>query len=105
MLTSYHNRTTEVVTRREKNRNQVETVNKPALIVDCNKMMRGVDTDDHYVSSYYMFARKSKKWWRKLFFGLLDIPVVNSFLLYNMDLQNKEKTTIESKKFRGMLIL
>lgn len=104
MLSSYHNSTTEEVTRREKNRNQVEIVNKPAVIVDYNKMMGGVDTADHYVSSY-MFVRKSKKWWRKMFFWLLDITVVNSFLLYNMDMQNKGKTTIDSKKFREMLIL
>lgn len=72
--------------------------------MDYNERMGGVDAADHYISSY-MFVRKSKKWWRKMFFWLLEGSVVNSFLLYNMYQQNIGNKCCESKKFREMLFL
>ena len=43
--------------------------------------MNGVDRADQN-STYYSFIRKSRKWWRKLFFWLVEVAVVNSFILY-----------------------
>lgn len=103
MLSSYHNNDTEMLVRRQKKTRLEEEIKKPVVVVDYNDRMGGVDTADHYVSSY-MFVRKSKKWWRKMFFWLLDISVVNSYLLYNMNLQNMGKKPIDSKKFREELI-
>ena len=51
--------------------------------------MNGVDVSDQ-LTVFYAFVRKTRKWWRKLFFWLLEVSVVNSYLLY--------KETVEKPK-------
>lgn len=60
MLSSYHNNESETLVRRQKKTRGEEEVNKPTVVIDYNERMGGIDTADHYVSSY-MFIRKSKK--------------------------------------------
>ena len=43
--------------------------------------MNGVDRADQY-TVYYSFVRRSVKWWRKVFFWLMEVAAVNSYLLY-----------------------
>ena len=43
--------------------------------------MRTVDRTDQYAATY-CFLRKSLKWWRKLFFGGMEMFAVNSYILY-----------------------
>ena len=43
--------------------------------------MNGVDKADQY-AVYYSFIRKSRKWWRKLFFWLVEVTVINSYIMY-----------------------
>ena len=43
--------------------------------------MNGVDMADQ-LGVYYTFQRKTLKWWRKVFFWLLEVTVVNSYILY-----------------------
>ena len=43
--------------------------------------MNGVDRADQH-TVYYAFVRKYRKWWRKVFFWLLEVTVVNSYVLY-----------------------
>ena len=57
------------------------TEDKPVLIDTYNKNMNGVDIMDQYGASY-PFIRKTLKWWRKVFFWLLDTTVINSYALY-----------------------
>ena len=52
------------------------------LVVDrYNQGMGGVDKANQY-AVYYSIDRKSKKWWRKLVFYLLEVTIVNSYILY-----------------------
>ncbi len=60
---------------------QVST--KPLVIHEYNLSMNGVDKADQY-TTYYSFVRKSKKWWRKLFFWLFELAAVNSYILYKI---------------------
>ena len=57
------------------------TVTKPAVVNAYNHSMNGVDVADQ-LTVYYSFVRKTRKWWRKIFFYLLEVSVVNSYLLY-----------------------
>ena len=41
--------------------------------------------------SYYGFGRRTFKWWRKAFFSLLDVAVVNSYILYTLSEQDGKK--------------
>ncbi|KAG8250277.1 hypothetical protein J6590_108582 [Homalodisca vitripennis] len=65
--------------------------------------MGGLDQADHYIASY-KFSRKSLKWWRKLFFWMLEVGIVNSFLLLNTNEQNHGEKTIQHRNFREILI-
>lgn len=76
---------------------------KPLMIQSYNNNLGGVDRCDQYLS-YYGLNRKSLKWWKKVFFRLLDMAIVNSMLLFfkkNPQLQKKKNA---SKKFREMLV-
>lgn len=54
---------------------------KPDIVIDYIKHMGGVDRSDHFVSSY-QFMRRTKKWYRKMFFWFLEVAIINSYLLY-----------------------
>ena len=60
---------------------------KPKVVDDYNRSMNGVDKADQY-TVYYSFIRKSVKWWRKLFFWLFEVTVVNSYILYSTNTPN-----------------
>ena len=63
-------------------RNQ-EEVQKPIVVNEYNYSMNGVDRADQN-SVYYPFIRKTRKWWRKLFFWVIEVALVNSFILYQI---------------------
>ena len=51
---------------------------KLKVVDNYNRSMNGVDQ----YTEYYSFIRKSVKWWRKLFFWLFEVTIVNSYILY-----------------------
>lgn len=53
----------------------------PKIISDYNKYMGGVDRFDQLMSSYAV-AWKSRRWWMKIFYYLLDAAIVNSYIIY-----------------------
>lgn len=61
---------------------------KPSAVVDYNKFKIGVDKSDQLLA-YYAFTRKSIKWWKKLFFHLFDLAIVNAYLLYRKTCSQK----------------
>jgi hypothetical protein len=61
---------------------------KPAAVLPYNKYKTGVDRSDQMLS-YYSFERKTIKWWKKLFFYLFDLVVVNAHILHNKSSNNK----------------
>ena len=54
---------------------------KPQCVQTYNGGMGGVDASDQMAATY-RFVRNYVKWYKKLFFYLLDIVVLNSFYLY-----------------------
>ena len=71
---------------------------KPNDIAEYNLNMSGVDRCDQMIS-YYSSPRKSKRWYKKLLFHLLDICVWNSYFIYRKF--HKSKTFLQ---FRDSLI-
>ena len=49
---------------------------------------------------YYPFIRKTRKWWRKLFFWLLEVTVVNSYILYQLHTTQLQTRPITHLQFR-----
>ena len=54
---------------------------RPPPIAFYNKYMGGVDLHDQN-RRYYNLTLKAVKWWRYLFWFLLDVSIINSFILY-----------------------
>lgn len=58
-----------------------EEIRKPSMIEEYNKYMGGVDKSDQLLS-YYGFPHRTVKWWRRAFFHLLDLAIVNGYIMY-----------------------
>lgn len=58
-----------------------KVVPQPQTISNYNKYMNGVDRSDQIIATNNVL-RKCMSWWKTLFFHLIDIAVVNSFILF-----------------------
>ena len=58
-----------------------KVVSQPKAIANYNKYMNAVDRSDQILATNNV-NRKCMRWWKTLFFHLIDIAVVNSFLLF-----------------------
>ncbi|GFO17909.1 PiggyBac transposable element-derived protein 4 [Plakobranchus ocellatus] len=60
----------------------IKNTEKPAIINDYNHYMNGCDKLDQMVNYFGMQNRRAKKWWRKLFFWILEIAQYNAYIFY-----------------------
>ena len=81
-----------------------EEVQKPAMIQEYNQFMGGVDLCDQLLN-YYALSRKSKKWWKRVFYRLLELCVINSLVLYKANNPNFAKKYMAHKAFRETLVV
>ncbi|XP_064618404.1 piggyBac transposable element-derived protein 4-like [Liolophura sinensis] len=56
---------------------------KPNVVEKYNCYMGGVDKCDQ-LNQYYSFARRSLKWYKKVFFWLIELCAINSYILYKL---------------------
>ena len=56
-------------------------IDKPVMICAYNSYMGVVDKCDQFLS-YCSVDRKSMKWWKKVFFRLFELSIVNAMVLY-----------------------
>ncbi|XP_046588357.1 piggyBac transposable element-derived protein 4-like [Neodiprion virginianus] len=97
MLSSYHS--AEFI---ETKRNDVKTgrpILKPTVVVDYNRVMGAVDKTDMILNSINTI-RKTLKWYKKLFFHMVDLSIYNTFILYKIT----SKKNITFAKFHLRLI-
>lgn len=71
---------------------------KPTLILDYNIMMGGVDKKDQLLAMYPVERKRTKVWYKKLFKRLLNISVLNSFIIC------RQSSSITHRNFRINLI-
>jgi len=74
----------------------------PELIDDYNESTSGVDKCDQLLV-YYAVNRKTPKWWKCLFFRLLDMAVINAIILYGYAFTKDIEKRQSHKKFRLQL--
>lgn len=55
---------------------------RPECVVDYNDTMGGVDRVDQHLAAYATPRKRGKKYYKKIFFHLLDLAVWNSFVVY-----------------------
>ena len=83
-LSTIHSASVEIVQMRPKGGK-----NKEPAIVDYNQKMNVVDTTDQHLSYYILTKRKTTKWWKKIFWQLIDLYILNSSCL------SKKKTPVQ----------
>jgi hypothetical protein len=81
MLTTCHN--SEMVPTEKEDRKTGVSVRKPKCVVDYNNCMGSVDRTDMLLSSIESI-RKTLKWYKKLFFHILDLSILNAHSLYKV---------------------
>jgi hypothetical protein len=95
VISNYHGSDLSEVQRKKRN-GSVRNVTCPKAMADYGKFMGGVDRANQY-SSYYERDRRSKIWWHRIFYSLLEMTLVNSLICYNdlvKDDDKKEKMTL-----------
>ncbi|KAL2085028.1 hypothetical protein ACEWY4_020546 [Coilia grayii] len=75
---------TTKVKRWDKKTQQMVEVERPNIVSIYNKSMGGVDLLDSMVALYRTKVR-SKKWYHRLFFHMMDMAMVQAWLLYRRD--------------------
>ncbi|XP_043473692.1 piggyBac transposable element-derived protein 4-like [Leptopilina heterotoma] len=68
----------------KKNFRTNEDIVKPTCVVEYNRNMGGIDNIDRQLSLTES-VRKSMKWYRKLFFHLMDLALTAAYSLYKMN--------------------
>ena len=68
----------------------------PRAVKEYNSSMGGVDTADAKRKTYSC-SRRSKKWWHRLFYFLLDICTVNAHIVQS---ETPHQTNLTQKEFR-----
>lgn len=71
----------------------------PKVIKDYSINMKGVDNSNQLIS-YYELNRRTIKWWKRIFFHLVDMSIVNSWILYKLKTNKK----ISQLEFRMKII-
>ncbi|XP_021361535.1 piggyBac transposable element-derived protein 4-like [Mizuhopecten yessoensis] len=74
---------------------------KPTCVVDYCAKMGGVDLSDQVIQ-YYDILRKTVKWWRKLFFHLVNVAITNAFIWYKKDQNGTDRNV--HVKFRKSIV-
>lgn len=80
LASNYHGNETMTVKRTSKDGSK-SNVTCPTLVKDYNAFIRGVDHADQLRASYCV-DRRSKKWWLRIFWSLLDLVFVNAYVVY-----------------------
>ena len=96
----------EFVERRVKNKEGVTRIQIlcPVVVREYNKYMGGVDKSDQYMA-YHNVLRRTVRFWKTPFYHLIDISVVNSFILYNILQVQQGRKVISENDFRDKLVL
>lgn len=68
-----------------------EEIVKPVVVEQYNTYMGGVDKSDQLLS-YYGFAHRTVKWWRRAAFHLFDMAIVNAYVMHTTSSPSKKLT-------------
>lgn len=110
-LSNFH---TKTLTQKERNKRkqdraisisgkQSEIVHLPQTINDYNSFMGGVDTIDQLCANYVP-KLKSRRWYLKIFFYLVEIAIINSYLLYKQTISKVTKKFLSHLEYRKDIV-
>lgn len=76
-----------------------EKVYKSEIVINYNKFMGGVDRNDQ-LSKYSAFNRQQVKWWKKVFFQLVNMAMVNAYIMYKFHCSKENNRIMSHADFR-----
>ena len=76
-----------------------EVISKPEAVVDYNNKMLGVDKNDQ-VLAYYAYARRQRKWSKKLLMHLFDTLVTNAHIMHKKFYQKHNACLLEKDRVK-----
>lgn len=71
----------------------------PKVVKVFNEIMGGVDRFDQ-LRERYAIGRRSVKWWHRIFYYLIDLAIVNSFILYKESQKTSNSKPCDQLSFR-----
>jgi hypothetical protein len=80
-----------------------EIATMPLSISDYNANMGGVDTFDQ-LSSYYTPQMKSRQWYIKVFYHLLEIAIIYSYIIYKQTSASLKLKILSHSEYRKEII-
>lgn len=95
VVSNFHGTDTTEILRTQKDGTR-KKFPSPTAVKSYSQHMGGVDKAD-MLCSIYGLNRKAKKWWHRLFFGIIDRTVVNAMIAYNK-LQNTKTNTLHFRR-------
>ena len=102
VMSTAHNTSVTRVMKRPKGCREKQLLPCPTCIADYNNFMGGVDLADQNLSYYSLTQRKTIKWWKKVFWRLIDLCIVNGWIIFR---SNFPESIIKSQRaFRHELI-
>lgn len=93
MLSTAHNTSVSSVMKRPKGSREKKPIPCPTCIQDYNLFMGGVDLTDQYLSYYSLTQRRTIKWWKKVFWRMIDIAILNSWIIFRSNFPDSEINT------------
>ena len=99
VMTTFHSAIATTTVTRHHFPHETVTTNIPTAIEDYNKHRCGVDRVDQ-METYYRLGRRTKRWWLRLAWWLLDVVINNSWRLYQL----KMNSNMKSHEFRTKLM-
>ncbi|XP_051171549.1 piggyBac transposable element-derived protein 4-like [Leptopilina boulardi] len=94
LLSSAHHPTVvTAVKRKTKTGNKID-VSCPLAVSSYNKIMGAVDKFDQ-LKERYSIGRRSRKWWHRIFYFLIDLAIVNSYIMYKVKNGDSKKTHLD----------
>ena len=88
--------------KRPKGGKEKEPIPCPSAVVEYNQSMNGVDITDQYLSYFSLTKRKTTKWWKKLFWRIIYICILNSFVVFRVN--NPDSGISTHRQFRILLM-
>ncbi|XP_046663034.1 piggyBac transposable element-derived protein 1-like [Homalodisca vitripennis] len=82
----------------------IKEINCPQVVNTYNQHMGGVDKINSILGRYKI-RMKTRKWYMRLFYHLLDVTMCNSWLLYQRVCKEKGKVTLPLAEFRESVAL
>ncbi len=79
------------------------TIDRPQVVTKYNENMGGVDLFDQFIAKYSVL-KKVNRWWVTLFFHVIDLASVNSYILFKeWSAQNPNNPDLKSNAKYGQL--